>query len=808
MKKILFLILFSIIICLSDSYGYSKVDSLENIILQGSDVQKSYAYFELAETAFHKKDFTNAMKSYVESMRIADNLKDRKLVGKTRLAVGLIYFSQKDDGNALTNFTKSLEYFKEINDNEGIAEANKCLGDFYVQKKIYGKAKDHYRAAMDIWVASGQQQKAADIAAFLGNVVSELADYEGALTYYQNSLDLNGSINNLPNIARDMTSIAKIHVQQSNFDQAKTMVQSATDIRTNQGDNLGLAELHTISADIAASSGSKANAETELKLATDLLSNTPVVNGTDRIYLSISEIYKKLGNSELAYKYALNFADAKEKIFNLEQSKAMMELTTRYESEFENNKQQAKIVELEQQKAASRTKLWFLFGLLALAGALAYKFYQSAQQKKKANEVLVQKNTLIEEQKSIVHAQNIELGDKNDALDTLNIKLVSEIGKREMVEQNTFARDSFLAAVTAQMRTPINHISGLTHLLLENNPRAEQFEQLRALQFSSNDLVVFINDILDYSKIEAGKINVESRVFSAPKIFTEIKNRFDHTLKIKNVDFDFESINVPETLVGDPSRLNQILSNLLHNASTHTEKGMIKTTIEFMPQNGVDSHIRMSIRDTGTGLNQDEVNMLQQKFSSDDEHWYGTNERALKLAIAKRLIELQNGTFEVRTNQGEGTLVYVTIPFKVAEKQALINENSLFDERKLKLKNKRILLIEDNKINQLVVTKMLQKDGIIVSTADDGQIGLDRLKAETFDLILMDIQMPNMDGYRATAEIRRLQDATRKDIPIIALTASVYLTEKEKAELFGMNDYIGKPFSPEELLEKILKVLV
>ena len=807
--RMLSLLLVSFLICsLTTSYANPNGDSLKLILQNGTDLEKANAYFSIAETAQNKKDFTTASQNFIECLRIADNLKNRGLEGKTRLHIGQIYFSQADEANAALNYGKALDYFNEEKDNTNIAEVNKCLGDLYVSKKIYGKAKDYFKVAMDIWVAEGKQQKAADISAYIGKVVQELADYEGALTYFQTSLDLNGAVNNLENIAKDMTSMGAIHIKQANFEQAHTMLQSANDIRTQLNDSYGLVEIMILNAQLASDEKNKSAANQYLNSAIETLSKLEVVSGVEKQYLAISEVHKSLGNNDLAYKYAIEYANAKDKVLNLEQSKSMMALTTRYESEFESREQLSQIHDLTEKQAAAKTKILFLIALFVLAGLLAYSLYRSVQIKKKDNLVLQSKNEEINEQKQIVSEKNDQLGDKNVALDAMNMQLVTEIGKRETIEQNTFARDSFLAAVTAQMRTPINHINGLTHLLLENNVSPEQLEQLRALQFSSNDLVVFINDILDYSKIESNKINVENRIFSSSKILGEIKNRFGNSLKIKNIAFDFDTLNVPETLLGDPSRLNQILSNLLHNASAHTQEGSIKTTIEFMPQNGLDSHLRMSIRDTGKGLSQAEVSSLERKFSTEDAHWYGTNDRALKLAISKRLIELQNGTFELRTNTDDGTLVYVTLPIKIAEKEAATLENSLFDDRKMKLKNKRVLLVEDNKINQLVVSKMLQKDGIIVTIADDGLIGLEKVKQENFDLILMDIQMPNMDGYRATAEIRRLTDATKKAIPIIALTASAYLTEKEKAQLFGMNDHIGKPFSPDELIEKVVKIFV
>jgi CheY-like chemotaxis protein len=219
----------------------------------------------------------------------------------------------------------------------------------------------------------------------------------------------------------------------------------------------------------------------------------------------------------------------------------------------------------------------------------------------------------------------------------------------------------------------------------------------------------------------------------------------------------------------------------------------------------------ITVQDTGDGIDPGQLYDIFNKFSenSDENMFDGYANTGLGLAITKRLIDLQNGKIEVESAAGHGTKFTVLLPYKII-KTSERKANSSFgdDSRKHEdLAGNRILLVEDNKINQLVVANMLKKLGIEVVTADNGLEALDEFAKQYFDLVLMDIQMPKMDGYRTTAEIRKSSDPRKREVPIIALTASAFLTAKEKAKLFGMNDHVGKPFGPEDLLEKISSCL-
>ncbi|RMF29093.1 MAG: response regulator, partial [Bacteroidetes bacterium] len=400
-------------------------------------------------------------------------------------------------------------------------------------------------------------------------------------------------------------------------------------------------------------------------------------------------------------------------------------------------------------------------------------------------------------------------------LDELNRRLVNEIADREAIEKSSFARDNFLAAMSHEMRTPINALAATTHLLLEENPRPDQIEHLRTLQFAANNLVVFINDILDFSKIEAGKLELDWRPFSPARVLKDIEERFQVPMQEKGLQWQarFDE-RIPSQLIGDPVRLNQILTNLVQASYNHTEEGEIRVEMHLLELTRSEATLEVLVSGSGKGLPADllEGMFAQRKPSEEQEDIYADYSTAsLSLAITRRLIDLQKGMVEVDNRPGHGTTFRVILPFKVAEEQdQALKKTSLQPAKQdtyADLKGIRILFVEDNKLNQIVVQKLLAKLGIEVFTADDGEKALQVIEEKDFDLILMDIQMPVMDGYRTTAEIRKHPDPRKRDVPIIALTASAFLSETEKAKLFGMNDHVGKPFSPEELLAKIRSCL-
>lgn len=383
--------------------------------------------------------------------------------------------------------------------------------------------------------------------------------------------------------------------------------------------------------------------------------------------------------------------------------------------------------------------------------------------------------------------------------------------QKERAEDSEKAKEQFLANMSHEIRTPMNAILGMTRLLLEQDPRTDQLKYLNSIKHASDNLLVIINDILDLSKIEAGKINLE-------KIPFNLRNEINAVYETMKVNADDKGLNLltvvdetcPKTIIGDPYRLSQILLNLTGNAIKFTEKGnvTIQTTCTLEDNQVV---VKFSVIDSGIGIAKDKLDyifdMFTQETSSTTRKFGGTG---LGLAICKKLIELQGGNITVESEPGKGSIFSFAIPFAIGKD---IAEHNAKDDHKQQvvatMKNVRVLLVEDNEFNQMVAVDTLERaiEGAKVTVAGNGKIAIDMLLNNTFDIVLMDIQMPEMDGHEATKNIRSNSDEKINSIPIIAMTASVIKAEVDKCFESGMNEFVGKPFSVGELLEKMSKLL-
>ncbi len=364
------------------------------------------------------------------------------------------------------------------------------------------------------------------------------------------------------------------------------------------------------------------------------------------------------------------------------------------------------------------------------------------------------------------------------------------------------AKSDFLATMSHEIRTPINGVMGLLELALETELNDKQREFLTKAELSAHTLLQIINQILDISKIEAGKMELETVPFKIEEVVTQLESQVRHLAHAKGLQLNIALKGKDiKPVLGDPTKLLQVLVNLTSNAIKFTSEGKVDVLLGAL-QTPTGTKLRIQVSDTGIGMNQEQQANLFQSFtqadSSTSRKYGGTG---LGLAIVKTLLEMQGGSITVDSKPGEGTRFTALVQYQIAsEKEAVGDSHQPAD-----VNGKQILLVEDNAINQLITQEMLEHAGAEIDVADDGVIALEKLATQSYDIVLMDIQMPNMDGVEAIKRIRAHPEWSK--LPVIAVTANVLAHEVRHYQEIGFNGHIGKPFQKEQLVDKINDVL-
>lgn len=729
-------------------------------------------------------------KSFIKlksAVLLASDTKDSASLARTYLNIGDVYSQLQNYEKAIENYEKAYAINNKLKDYERcitnlsrIANRQMDIGNFRNDTSHIGIAITVYKRGLalaqkihDLRKYTLMHVNLADAYNILGEKNKNKSMLFYAIDFSLRSLRL-ARENNFP----DMAGISYLNMGESydklgNTFKAISYFEEALKVYQLTNNNNWLLNTHSYLAKEYFKLHNKEKAIFHTNTAIQMAQQNRMKRSLMDNFLLLSNIYKDEKEYGKSFDYYRQYENYKDSLQNEQTAITTARVQTELEMELKNKEIELlkQNTEIQNQKIKTQAvQRNFLIGIVILSlMLLIFVLYRYLENKKI--------------QKKILRA-------------------------KELAEQAKEMQEQFLANTSHEIRTPMNGIIGMTELLEATPLNKEQKEYLEAINESSKNLLVIINDLLDLSKINAGKMTFEHKPFRIAEQFRNITLSTRTRLQEKGLNMDYSiDQSIYPILIGDPTRLNQILLNLVSNAIKFTEKGAILLKAKLIEEKGQNINIEFSVSDTGIGIAEDKIGIIFESFSQVDskknKKFAGTG---LGLAIVKQLVEKQGGKISVSSKPGRGSVFTFNLWFGKGIKQPEGKETNL-QQTVPNIHSTNVLIVDDNKINQQVAALTLKKWNINSYTADSAQKAFEILKEKDIDIILMDVTMPEMDGFEATKHIRSAFSPPVSNIPIIAMTAAALTGDKERCISEGMNDYISKPFEPEELYEKIKKYL-
>ena len=683
-------------------------------------------------------------------------------------------------------------------------------------KKSYKKAVEFTEKAIEYAKSKNHTDKLADSYLQLANIYYDLEKNNLAIDYYIRAVNSYTKEKPKTNLALSYYGLGKCYLRKDNIKVAEIYFEKAAALYKALNFSEAIELINLQKAIIK-------KEKKDYKNATYILLSV-IKNLEDDTFLSTkSEAYYQLGEIEMAqkkYTLAIYYFDIANAInanddTNFEATKKILkQLSVAHEKNNNINKSQyflKKYVTFSD----SITKNFIRFDPENMIDKVQFdqqlKTIEQLDKEKKVQQKTLRFSKLISILSialiSILSLLSLSLY-KNNKIRISTNKLLKEnnkelITQKERAESASKARADFLSTVSHELRTPLNAINGITYLLLQEKPRASQLNYLKSLEFSGNYLLHFINDILEINRLESDKVNVEKIDFNLKKLTDNISNSFKEFIKENNINYHLNFDNeIPNNLKGDPTKLSQIIINLLNNAIKFSKNGDVWFTIKNVSNHPTIIKLQFIIKDNGIGIAEDKLDTVFESFSQGSveiNRTYGGT--GLGLSIVKKILEIMGSDIQLYSESGKGSTFTFELEFEGSYVPELVIETPAPTIEFLQ--QKRILLVEDNKINQMITKKMLEKKGISCVIIDNGEDAILDAQTNKYDLILMDVHLPGINGTEATTEIRKFDSKT----PIIALTAISLNENKETLLSYGMNEVITKPFEPEHFYAVITSYL-
>jgi len=683
-----------------------------------------------------KKSFDKAIFYSEKAITFAKRENKENKLGNCYLVLGRIYYDLQKMDNAVENYIRSINFYSKFEANQNLAFAYYNLGKCYLETNKIEISEIYFRKAKEIYESLDFDDSIELINLQKGIIKKNKKEYDEAILIFENVVANIDKENLYETKIEALFYLGEIAFERENFALANSYFITAFKLFDTMSNNIGLQK---------------------------------------RILKSLITTNKKLKQYDAVQKYSDAYIQISDSLGNF-LNKNM------FESMYDKilfDKQLITIEQLDKEKKIQQKNLRFskLISILSIAlisilSLLSYSLFKN-------NKIRINTNILLQEK---------------------NRELIKE---KEKVERASKARSEFLATVSHELRTPLNAINGITYLLLQENPKKEQLEYLKSLEFSGNYLLNFINDILEINRLESDKIQIEKMNINIHELVENISNSFNEFISANNVTFSKKvAPTIHNYIISDSIKLSQILINLINNAVKFSKNGNVWLTIDQVEETANTVTLFFEVKDNGIGIPEEKQLAIFESFSQGSveiNRTYGGT--GLGLSIVKKLLELFNSEIKLTSKANLGTSFSFVIEF---EKGGLLSEAipvEIIDNSNVfkKLEGRNILLVEDNKINQMITKRMLENSKVTCHVIDNGEEAIAHLKSNTYDLVLMDVHLPGINGTEATEIIRNFDPKT----PIIALTAISLNENRELLLSFGMNDVITKPFIPDDFYKTI-----
>lgn len=714
----------------------------QNAIYEDSEILQNNIDYHIAQSEkdIEALNYFEAQKNLDESLKIALLANNKKSIGRIYTLKGNLQLIIEEEDKAIQSLTKAVQFQNEIHDNPNLGRSYKIFGDIYTSKKDYYQALDSYTAAKTKFEEEGLVADLTEVLYCEGLVHINLKNLKKARVLLEQSIVLSKKKNYTKTLSKALIAQGKVYTELGNYKKALNL--------TNQGHQLAISNKYIVIANQA--------------------------------YLALSDINEITENYKASHIYLKKHIHLSDSLRAVK--KANLTKQQRNEVLINDQSEKLKKTEKELDEEKDKNSLGTLISVLSVAlitilSLLTLSLYKNNNIRLKTNNMLHKKNNEL-----TVAKEKAELASKTKA--------------------------NFLSTVTHELRTPLYAVTGLSNMLLDEDPKPEQIQHLKSLKFSGDYLLTFINDILQINKIEAKKVDIEPEPFNLRKKINNIVLALDNSAQTNNVKIHFEfDKDLPDSFVADQLKISQILINLIGNSIKFTKNGNIWIRVYKINKEKNIYNLRFEVEDTGIGISKEKQEHMFESFSQGsiqiNRKYGGTG---LGLSIVKGLIEILKGKIYLKSELGKGSTFYFEIPLEYAKEEKNKLKTNPFDGNieDLNLAKVNVLVVEDNKINQMITKKILSKMKLHCDVIDNGEDAIKMIKSTNYDIVLMDIHMPGISGMETTKRIRTFD----KDLTVFALTAVTIEDKMSEFNEAGFTDIIPKPFKQNEFEKKIFNALL